>query len=509
MDSEKRIFVIPHFHYDAAWITTERNNLNTVYEILGKVIEVMRKNEDFKYVIDQVFYLEKMKTERSKLFSQLVDRIREGRIEVVNAGYLMPDLNLVSPSVIKKNYEMMNNFAKKEFGVKPEVAWMIDCFGHPGIMPKIAREADLKYYVFWRGMNEPKSTQDFYWRGSDGVTVLTHWLKRGYSLFGYDFYDLMKALPNLDPTTELAFMPFGCDFCFPHEELIKQVLETKGAKFALPSEFFRELEKYNKNLPVVNGEMLSDYSNFKGYYSSRISFKQFYKKIENELLTRESDEGEWKNLLYAASHDFISGTGIDEVYPNAEEKLKEIKISKEIAEKGNLYEGKFLDKISFELEAEEGDLYHTIPSGKAVLSKNDIKLKANLKDSVLELIVQINFQYPRHNLKLIVKTGIRNGSVIHHLNGSDIGERSFNTLYPLNSFLEYKDQDGNGLRFCTDDCFNYEVKNNGDIHFILVRSVQILSHGDAGPRIPCPKALELGRHKFKLFISDIGEKSSF
>jgi len=69
---------------------------------------------------------------------------------VVNAGYAMPDLNLISPLVIKKNYEMMNEFAESEFNVRPKVAWMIDCFGHPGIMPKIAKETDLEYYVFWR-----------------------------------------------------------------------------------------------------------------------------------------------------------------------------------------------------------------------------------------------------------------------------------------------------------------------------------------------------------------------
>ena len=217
MDLEKRIFVIPHFLYDFAWITAERENLDRVYKILETVIEIMRKNEDFKYVIDQGFYLEKMKIERPKLFSHITAKVHEGRIEVVNAGYVMPDLNLVSPPVIKKNYEIMNNLAKREFGVKPEVAWMIDCFGHPGIMPKIAREAGLEYYVFWRGMNEPESTQDFTWAGTDGTAVLTHWMKRGYSLFGYDFGDLMEAVRSLDPTTDLVFMPFGCDFCIPHE----------------------------------------------------------------------------------------------------------------------------------------------------------------------------------------------------------------------------------------------------------------------------------------------------
>jgi len=509
MDSEKRVFVIPHFHYDVAWINTEKVNLKKVYKILGKVMEIMEKERDFTYVVDQAFYLEKMKTERPQLFGQVADRILEGKIEVVNAGYVMPDLNLISPFSIKKNFEFMNNFAKREFDIKPKVAWMIDCFGHPGIMPKIAREANLKYYVFWRGMNQPNATQEFCWIGTDGTTIIAHWMKHNYSLFGSGGFDnLMKAVCNLEPTTDLAFIPFGCDFCVPHEKFIQQVHKTKGAKFALPSEFFRELEKRNGELPIVEGEMLSDYSNFKGYYSSRISYKQLYRRAEKEVLNRETDD-EWKNLLYATSHDFICGTGIDSSYPHAERKLKNTKIIEQPEEKERSYNGEFLRRISFELRSEEGDLYNTIPSVKATLPQSAITLRANLKDSELDLFIQTDFQYPRHILKLVVNTSIKNGRLIHHLGRDVLAERKLNTLYALNDFFEYKDQNHNGLRFYSDDCFNYEVKDNGDVHIILVRSVQILSHGDAGPRIPCPKALELGKHKFRIFILSIGKKRFF
>ncbi len=71
MDLEKRVFVIPHFHYDVAWISTEEEYLKIVYKILGKVMEIMEKDEDFKYIVDQAFYLEKMKRERPKLFRQV------------------------------------------------------------------------------------------------------------------------------------------------------------------------------------------------------------------------------------------------------------------------------------------------------------------------------------------------------------------------------------------------------------------------------------------------------
>jgi len=509
MNLKKRVFVIPHFHYDVAWISTEEEYLKIVYKILGKVMEIMKKDQDFTYVVDQAYYLEKMKKEKPKLFHQVAERILEGRIEVVNAGYVMPDLNLISPSSIKKNYEIMNDFAKEEFNTRPQVAWMIDCFGHPGIMPKIAREANLKHYVFWRGMNKLEFTQEFFWSGTDGSTVLTHWMKHGYGLFGYNFTNLAKAINSLEPTTDLALVPFGADFYVPDEKLIQQVHITKGAKFALPSEFFRKLEKHKKELPIIKGEMLSDYSNFRGYYSSRVSFKQLYRSAEKEVLNKEADAEEWKNLLYGAFHDLICGTGIDEVYPDAERKLKKIKITEKAATKEKIYKGKFLHRISFELKSEEGDLYHTIPSVGVALPQNSVKLKSSLKDSTLDLSIQTNFQYPRHILRLVVNTGIRDGRLIQHLWKDAFTERKLNTLYPFNDFFEYKDQNDNGLRLYSDDCFDYEVKEDGDIYLTLVRSVQILSHGDAGPTVACPKALELGKHRFEISLFPLGKKTFF
>jgi hypothetical protein len=509
MGLEKRAFVIPHFHYDVAWIKTEEEYLKIVHKILAKVVEIMKKDKDFTYVVDQAYYLEKTKKERPKLFRQVADRILEGRIEVVNAGYLMPDLNLISPSTIKKNYEIMNSFAKDEFNTKPQIAWMIDCFGHPGIMPRIARAANLKYYVFWRGMNKPDFTQEFFWTGADKSTVLVHWMKHGYALFGYRFNHLAKAISFLEPTTELAFVPFGADFYLPDEKLIQQIHKTEGAEFALPSKFFNELEKYESKLPTIKGEMLSDYSNFKGYYSSRVSFKQLYRTAEKELLSKEADEKEWKSLLYAAFHDIVCGTGIDEVYPKAQRKLRMIKIGKKTTKKGKTYKGEFLRRISFELKSEEGDLYHTVPSISVTFPQSSVRLTSSLNDSTMDLLVQTDFQYPRHVLRLVVNTGIREGRLIQRLWKDTLVERKLNTLYAFNDFFEYKDQNNNGLRFSSDDCFDYEVKDDGNVYLTLIRSVQILSHGDAGPRIPCPKALELGKHKFKISLFPIGKKKLF
>ena len=504
MDLQKRVFVVPHFHYDLAWISSERANLRKAYKILGRVMDIMERDRDFTYVVDQAFYLEKMKQEEPRLFRRLAERIAEGRVEVVNAGYLMPDLNLVSPFVLKKDFEMMNAFARREFDTAPRVAWMIDCFGSPGIMPRIVRESGLKYYVFWRGMNSPDSGQEFYWTGSDGTSILVHWMKHGYSQYGYRFDNLMKATDELKPTTDVALVPFGADFYVPHEKLIRQVQRTENAKFALPSEFFREVEKHGRDLPTVEGEMLSDYANFRGCYSSRVSFKQLYRRAEKEALGKEATEDEWKNLLYSAFHDLICGTGIDEVYPSAEKKLRSIKTEKKPAREGRMYDGEFLSGVSFELKREEGDLYHTKPSVKVALPQNSVKLEARLNGNTLNLLAETDFQFPGHVLRLVVSTGIANGRLVHHLWKDTFAERKLNTLYAFNDSFEYTDKNDSGLRFASDDCFDYEVKDNGNVYVTLVRSVEILSHGDAGPRARCPNALELGKRRFRMAISSLG-----
>ena len=216
-------------------------------------------------------------------------------------------------------------------------------------------------------MSFPNSPQEFIWVGTDGTRILTHWMKHSYSLFGYRFKDLKKAVSISDPTTNLVLIPFGADFYVPDEKLVKQVHEMENAEFSLPIRFFEQLEKHQDTLPEVKGEMLSDYRNFRGYYSSRVRFKKLYRRAEKELLEREASEEEWKNLLYAAFHDIICGTGIDEIYPYAEKRLEKIKIKREAEGKAKPYKGKFLENILFELKAEEGESlsYHSLFRSKA------------------------------------------------------------------------------------------------------------------------------------------------
>ncbi|WP_461866577.1 glycoside hydrolase family 38 N-terminal domain-containing protein, partial [Thermococcus sp.] len=174
-----KVFVVPHFHYDLEWVRTKEEFAELSLSNMEKVLEIMRKDGEFKYLFDQLFLLELFKERKPELWNELLERIREGAIELVGGIYLMPD-NLI-PGLETQIREIL--YAKpvmEEFsGKEVKVGWMIDCFGHHSQIPQIFKKAGFEFYTFKRGYRGEK-TMNFIWEGLDGSRIFVH-----YMLFGY------------------------------------------------------------------------------------------------------------------------------------------------------------------------------------------------------------------------------------------------------------------------------------------------------------------------------------
>src|SRR5262249_4440040 len=71
------------------------------------------------------------------------------------------------------------------FGARSDVLYSPDAFGHPAVLPTLAREFGIKYGVLWRGLGgEPGQERDLYrWRGPDGRDILVwHLPPQGYEI---------------------------------------------------------------------------------------------------------------------------------------------------------------------------------------------------------------------------------------------------------------------------------------------------------------------------------------
>ncbi len=393
--------MVPHFHFDVAWIKTYEEYLEIALGNILDVLNLIEKEPSYRFCLDQVALLQPFLERYPEQHENLKKAIKRGKLELVCGMYAMPDANIPSGEFLVRQFLFGKNFMKKNFGVDVQCGWMIDTFGHPAQMPQILKKCGFKYYAFSRGA-PGKIPTEFYWEGIDGSRILTHWMAGTYvagwippsggetlqkvgaelpyvtrALLRFQSLrwlpvSLMGGMEKLEKTfrlfmklasTKNILFPNGADFIPPQPQILSITKEwnkkKKDAKAVLstPSSFFRSVEATEKELPTVSGEFNPV---FQGTYSSRIGIKQKNREAENRLLTAERfaalasvlgatyPEADLKEatrlLLFNHFHDIICGCGVDEIYNDTVKQFEEsIKISKRTLEKSLVHIAKRID----------------------------------------------------------------------------------------------------------------------------------------------------------------------
>ncbi len=333
------VYVVPHTHYDAVWVFTKEDYFYINIDfILKKVVEILENYDEYKFLIEQAFLLEEIESRYPELFEKIRRFVREGRIEIADGEYLMADTMLPQEETLIREIFVGKRFIKQKLGADVVVMWQADSFGLNAQLPQIYRKSGYKYVAFRRGCPEIRPSE-FLWEGLDGTRIIAHVFPLGYRAGLYidrweESYQFLK---------ECAFsnhilMPSGSGSTPPQEEIVDAVKrwnrthENSVMKIALPSEFFKEVEKFADELPVRKGEMYCGRFSpvFPDTASSRIWIKLSLRKLESDLLTLErfdticyllngqyhSEElmNCWKKILFNAFHDILPGTGADEGY---------------------------------------------------------------------------------------------------------------------------------------------------------------------------------------------------
>jgi alpha-mannosidase len=342
------VHVVPHSHYDAIWIFSKEENFDINCNfIIKKAIEILKNEKDFKFIIEQTYLLENIETSYPELFSEIKQFIKDGRIEIAGGEYLMSDVMLPSGEVLIREILEGKNYVKKKFGKNVLVAWGADEFGYNAQWPQILKGSGYKYFAFRRGVTEPL-VSEFYWKGIDGTSILSHWMPLGYRA-GLDLSLLHETFEQLrrQSSTRHVLMPSGsgstppqpelCDTINKYNESAKSIIENPLMKVSTPSEYFealeQEIEEKNIHMSIKKGEMYSGKASFvfPDSTSTRSWIKQGFKEFETYLLmlerwntilhliSKENDHTDdlkkyWKQALFFAMHDSLPGTGIDAVY---------------------------------------------------------------------------------------------------------------------------------------------------------------------------------------------------
>lgn len=338
----KQIHVIPGFHYDVAYLKSYTEYLPRCFAIIDAGLRLLEEHPEYRFLIEQVILLEEY-WERFPEKQEPIRRFaREGRLEVAPGMFAMPDMNHPDGESLFMQVRVGKEWLRQRLGVKPEVCYIADCWGHHAQLPQILRQARYECYVFWRCMRRDVMRNDFIWEGLDGTSIRVHWLARGYGSIRFpDEAEVVNA-PDLDlagcgpaavrrlcdqlqeygPSDSLL-LPNSGDFMLPQGSApgvvrqLDEAAELPLVRFSTLSEFVKTVDWENK--PVFGGEFNSA---FHGTFTANVRIKQRSRQLVNRLLGLEAlavvaGDGPrsyadiWRLLLKQQFHDIICGSLTD------------------------------------------------------------------------------------------------------------------------------------------------------------------------------------------------------
>ncbi len=340
---EKKVYLVPHTHYDVAWAFTKEDYLFINFSILRKAVSMIRRS-DFRFLIEQTYLLEMIEFRDPELFNDIEKAIADGKIEIVDGQYTMPDPMIPGGEILIRDILVGKRYLREKFDIDVPVAWAADGFGLNAQLPQIYKKSGYQWLAFRRGLPKHIGSRvsEFLWEGLDGTKILSHWMPLGYRA-GLKLDDWEKSYAHLVKlaTSPHVLMPCGSGGAIPQDEIPTKIEEwnrehgNEKMLISTPSDFFKNLEKDETGLITYKGEMYSDDLEqiFPDVASSRIRLKLAIRECEHLLLTAEKaatlalmrgkaypeDEMKdlWKKMLFLATHDILPSCGIDEVYGEA------------------------------------------------------------------------------------------------------------------------------------------------------------------------------------------------
>lgn len=297
-----QILLVPYSHNDFSWFASETWHWERAALIDERAVEIMRADENFKWFIDvKLERIDRTAELKPEILAELKQLSEQGRVGISAGTVANNDNPFNEPEAVIRNMTLGRKFFEREFpSAKLDTACFIDI--HPGHtqMPQLLRKAGYSYYRFTRpiwALDRKGYKREFVWEGLDGSDVmLTYgpygWLAGGWGMGkgpgGYlkelnnyrnDWEGAVRALYDsalrfLMPASEtkVIWLPVGLDHTLPlslptydPEAEGEPTLDLPGfvkewqrresvpLRFAIPTEFYAELEKERSKTPRFSG----------------------------------------------------------------------------------------------------------------------------------------------------------------------------------------------------------------------------------------------------------------
>jgi len=167
-----QVFVVPNFHpASCGWLanwSVERNYCaNSYLDHLDRV----RDDANYGYAQSECNNLIAIQNFQPERFAELQQRVKAGRVELVNAFFLEPTINLSGGEALAKMGIEGLRWQQQVMGVRPRYCWAIDVCGTHAQMPQLCDLLGLDALIYTRCNRAGKAV--FWSESPDGSRVLT------------------------------------------------------------------------------------------------------------------------------------------------------------------------------------------------------------------------------------------------------------------------------------------------------------------------------------------------
>ena len=335
-------YLVGNAHLDPVWQWRWQEGSAEAKATLRSALDRLNEFPEYKFVCSSASIFRWVEEFDPEMFSEIKDRVAQGRIVIVGGMHVQPDCNNPSGEGFARQLLYAQRYFKEKFGVTAKVGYNVDSFGHNLMLPQILQRAGMTDYIFMRpGAWEKKLDSDlFYWTSPDGSKVLTCRILDGYSYNFHDMAELEGRLEQIDRESvtgtkeALLFYGVGNHGGGPTVQNLKLIEEHKKLHPETKlissdvSDFFNSVRQSGVPVPDYRDDLQHHAS---GCYASVSAVKAGVRRSECELYAAEAFsavahkllgkpyraeefEKAWNNVCFAHFHDSMGGCSIREVH---------------------------------------------------------------------------------------------------------------------------------------------------------------------------------------------------
>jgi len=150
-------YFVPHSHDDLGWlITAQEYYQRNVDQILTSAVTHMMREPHARFSFTEMGFMRMWARDHPDLLDPARQLIKEGRLEILNAGLSVHDNACPYFDDIIANYEYGREFAVNTLGADPRIGWLIDPFGLSLTSSRLFAEMGYQEFVFTRITREEK-----------------------------------------------------------------------------------------------------------------------------------------------------------------------------------------------------------------------------------------------------------------------------------------------------------------------------------------------------------------